>query len=208
MEPHSPPETDPASDAPGALAKGGEWACPDPVLIGLAPSLAAFLTDGGLTTRTIEHEPVHTVDESQALRGTIPGAHTKNLFLKDKKGQIFLVVAEEDRAVDLKNLHTRIGGQGRLSFASPDQMRERLGVEPGSATAFALLNDREGAVRLVLDEGLLVSDIWNCHPLTNRATTSIARDDLMAFFARTGHEPLIAALGTADHDDASNGRSS
>lgn len=208
MKPHSPPETDPASGAPAALPDGGDRACPDPVLAALAPSLAAFLTEAGLKTRTLEHEPVHTVDESQALRGAIPGAHTKNLFLKDKKGRLFLVVADEDCAVDLKVLHTRIGGQGRLSFASPDQMRERLGVEPGSATAFALLNDREGAVRLVLDEGLLVSDIWNCHPLTNRATTSIARDDLMAFFARTGHEPLIAMLGTADHDDASNGRSS
>ncbi|MBB3999769.1 Ala-tRNA(Pro) deacylase [Aureimonas pseudogalii] len=178
---------------------------PDAAMAALAPELAAFLDAAGLTTRTLAHEAVHTVEESRALRGRITGAHTKNLFLKDKKSRLFLVVAEEGTAVDLKTLHGRIGGQGRLSFAGPDQMRTHLGVEPGSVTAFGTLNDRDGAVRLVLDAALMASDIWNCHPLTNRATTSIARDDLMRFFAATGHEPLVAVLEATTADEPSNG---
>jgi Ala-tRNA(Pro) deacylase len=156
--------------------------------------LFAFLDRQGIATTTVEHPPLHTVEESQALRGAIPGGHTKNLFLKDKKGTVFLVVAEETAAVDLKTLHKTIGGQGRLSFASPDQMRALLGVEPGSVTAFGLVNDENHAVKLVLDAGLLQHDMVNCHPLTNRATTTIARDDLMAFFAATGHTPAIVGL--------------
>lgn len=155
----------------------------------------------GIETTTIEHPPLHTVEESQALRGEIPGAHTKNLFLKDKKGTLFLVVAEESRQIDLKALHHRIGGSGRLSFASADQMRERLGVEPGSVTAFGVINDAEGLVRVVLDEALLAHDMVNCHPLTNRATTTIAAADLMAFLRETGHEPLIVAFDASSTSD-------
>ncbi|WP_102961469.1 prolyl-tRNA synthetase associated domain-containing protein [Mangrovicella endophytica] len=152
------------------------------------------LADLGITTSTVEHPPLFTVEESQALRGTISGGHTKNLFVKDKKGTLFLVVAEEDRTVDLKTLHKRIGAQGRLSFASADQMRAYLGVEPGSVTAFGVLNDTNGAVRVVLDEGLLAHDMVNCHPLTNTATTTIARDDLLRFLGATGHSPLVITL--------------
>ncbi|GGD40865.1 prolyl-tRNA synthetase associated domain-containing protein [Aureimonas glaciei] len=161
--------------------------------------LFAFLDRQGIATTTVEHPPLHTVEESQALRGAIPGGHTKNLCLKDKKGTIFLVVAEETAAVDLKTLHKTIGAQGRLSFASPDQMRALLGVEPGSVTAFGLVNDGNHAVRLVLDAGLLQHDMVNCHPLTNRATTTIAREDLMAFFAATGHTPAIVSLEAGEH---------
>ena len=127
-------------------------------------ALMAYLDGLGIATTTVAHPPLHTVEESQALRGTIAGGHTKNLFLKDKKGTIFLVVAEESRTVDLKGLHKRIGASGRLSFASADQMRALLGVEPGSVTAFGVVNDRDGTVRLVLDEGLLMHDMVNCHP--------------------------------------------
>lgn len=154
-----------------------------------------FLAGLGIAVTTAEHPPLHTVEASRAGRGRIPGGHTKNLFLKDKKGALFLVIAEEDRAVDLKTLHERIGARGRLSFAGADRMRALLGVEPGAVTAFGLLNDTDGAVRLVLDEALLAHDMINCHPLTNEATTTIARADLMTFFAATGHEPLIVALG-------------
>ena len=165
-----------------------------------------FLAAQGIRTVTTRHPPLHSVAESRTLRGEIPGGHTKNLFVKDKKGTLFLIVAEEDRAVDLKTLHGRIGAKGRLSFAGADQMRAVLGVEPGSVTAFGLLNDREHQVRLVLDEGLLAHDMINCHPLTNTATTTIARADLMAFFAATGHSPQVVALGDAAPGTETAGR--
>ncbi|BDA86774.1 DNA-binding protein [Aureimonas sp. SA4125] len=160
--------------------------------------LFAFLGRQGIATTTVEHPPLHTVEESRALRGEISGGHTKNLFVKDKKGTVFLIVAEETAAIDLKTLHKVIGAQGRLSFASADQMRALLGVEPGSVTAFGLVNDRENAVKLVLDAGLLRHDMLNCHPLTNTATTTIAREDLLAFFAATGHAPAVVSLEAAD----------
>ncbi len=186
---------------------GRDWGAPgtDEALRTLAPDLADRLAALGLPTRTIAHEPVFTVEESQALRGAIAGAHTKNLFLKDKKSRLFLVVAEEDTPVDLKTLHTRIGAQGRLSFGSPEQMRERLGVEPGSVTAFGVVNDADGVVTLVLDERLLGHDIINCHPLTNRGTTSIARDHLLALFAAVSHDPLVVRL-EADAAELASGQ--
>ena len=167
--------------------------------------LLARLDDLGIETRTVDHPPLHTVEESQDLRGEIAGAHTKNLFLKDKKGRIFLVVAEETRAVDLKGLHKRIGASGRLSFAGPERMRQLLGVEPGSVTAFGVVNDSERQVLVVLDEELVRHDMVNCHPLTNTATTTIAAADLMAFFRHTGHEPLVIALD-APGDGEDDGR--
>ena len=156
--------------------------------------LFAFLEHHGIATTTVEHPPLHTVEESQALRGEIGGGHTKNLFVKDKKGTLFLIVAEETRTIDLKTLHKTIGAQGRLSFGSAEQMGELLGVQPGSVTALGLVNDTEHRVRLVLDAGLLAHDMLNCHPLTNTATTTIARDDLLAFFTATGHTPLVVSL--------------
>ena len=175
----------------------------DEALAAVMPALARQLGELGIPTMTTTHDAVFTVDESQALRGRIPGAHTKNLFVKDKKGRLFLVVAQEDTAVDLKTLHGKIGGQGRLSFASPEQMRERLGVEPGAVTAFGVVNDRDDAVTIVLDERLLAHDIVNCHPLTNRATTSIARTDLMALFACLRHDPLVVSLESGADEHAS-----
>ncbi|GGE20386.1 DNA-binding protein [Aureimonas endophytica] len=157
--------------------------------------LFQFLAGLGIETVTTDHLPLFTVEESRALRGTIAGGHTKNLFLKDKKGRLFLVVAEEDSMVDLKSLHQRIGASGRLSFVDAGRMREALGVEPGSVTAFALLNDEARQVSLVLDAALAAHDMVNCHPLTNTATTTIRRDDLLRFFAATGHEPRVADLG-------------
>jgi len=159
--------------------------------------LFAFLERHGIATATVEHPALHTVEESQALRGAISGGHTKNLFVKDKKGTIFLIIAEETRAIDLKTLHKAIGAQGRLSFASAEQMQDLLGVAPGSVTAFGVINDAAHQVRVVLDDGLLAHDMLNCHPLTNTATTTIARDDLLAFFAATGHEPLVVPLDEA-----------
>src|SRR5690606_15849022 len=159
-------------------------------------ALHAFLRDLGIATATIEHPPLFTVEQSQALRGTNPGAHTKNLFLKDRKGRLFLVVAQEDARLDLKRLHEPLGASGRLSFGRPDEMQGALGVEPGSVTALAALNDRAGRVSVVLDAALMRSDRINCHPLVNTATTTIGRDDLIAFLRATGHEPLILDLPT------------
>lgn len=156
--------------------------------------LMTYLGGLGIEVSTLDHPALFTVAESQGLRGEIAGGHTKNLFVKDKKGRHFLVVAEESRAVDLKSLHRVIGAQGRLSFAGGDTMMEMLGVTPGSVTAFGVLNDRDGRVTVVLDEGLLAHDMVNCHPLTNTATTTIATDGLMTFFRSTGHEPLVVRL--------------
>jgi Ala-tRNA(Pro) deacylase len=146
-----------------------------------------------IRTRTHHHPPLHTVEESRALRGAIPGGHTKNLFLKDKKGALFLIVAEEDAVIDLKTLHTRLGA-GRFSFGSADLMRAVLGVEPGAVTAFAPLNDADGQVSVILDRALTRHETVNCHPLVNTMTTSIATADLIRFLESTGHSPRIEAV--------------
>jgi Ala-tRNA(Pro) deacylase len=156
--------------------------------------LFAFLDRLGIAHRTATHAPLFTVEQSQALRGTIPGGHTKNLFLKDKRDKVFLVVAPEDGAVDLKTLHHKLGA-GRFSFGSADLMRELLGVEPGAVTAFGVINDTAHRVNVVLDAGLMQKNtIINCHPLTNTMTTSIAREDLLRFFEATGHTPRIEPI--------------
>ncbi len=155
--------------------------------------LFAFLTGLGIAHGTVTHPPLFTVEQSRALRGTIPGGHTKNLFLKDKKDAVFLVVAPEDAAIDLKRLHTRLG-TARFSFGAADLMRELLGVEPGAVTAFGVINDTGRRVTVVIDAGLMENAIINCHPLTNTMTTSIARDDLMKFLLATGHTPRIERI--------------
>ncbi|MDJ1158681.1 YbaK/EbsC family protein [Chelatococcus sp. SYSU_G07232] len=155
------------------------------------PDLFAFLAGLGISVRTVEHAPLFTVADSQKLRGDIPGGHTKNLFLKDKKGRIFLVVLLEDAVVDLKRLHDAIGASGRLSFGSAELLRATLGVEPGSVTPFAAINDEAGVVTVVLDTDMLACEQLNYHPLVNTMTSGIAREDLIAFLRATGHEPLI-----------------
>jgi Ala-tRNA(Pro) deacylase len=152
--------------------------------------LFAFLDGLGIAHKTVTHAPLFTVEQSQALRGTIPGGHTKNLFLKDKKDTVFLVVASEDGVVDLKSLHHKLGA-GRFSFGSADLMLELLGVTPGAVTAFGVINDKSARVNVVLDAGLIENTVINCHPLVNTMTTSIGRDDLLKFFHATGHTPRI-----------------
>ena len=147
----------------------------------------------GIVTTTVRHPPVFTVAESKALRGSLQGGHSKNLFLKDKKGVLWLVVADEDRPIDLKALRPRIGSAA-LSFASAETLRQVLGVEPGAVTPFALINDREVSVRVVLDEGLMAQSPLNFHPLVNTATTAIAAGDLLVFVRSCGHEPRLGAL--------------
>lgn len=151
------------------------------------------LTALGIETSTIDHPAVFTVAESSALHRGIAGGHTKNLFLKDSKDKLWLVVAAHETAVDLKGLHKQLGA-GRFSFGKPDLLMDVLGVTPGSVTAFAVLNDTAGRVSVVVDAALMHYDVINCHPLENTATTSIRRDDLLAFLTATGHAPQVVDL--------------
>ena len=149
-----------------------------------------------IETRTVEHEPLFTVAESSRLERELPGAHTKNLFLKDEGGELYLIVAASTTRVDLKAL-ARTLRAGRFSFGKPELLMQALGVPPGSVTAFAVINDPERRVRLVIDAELMPHETINCHPLENTATTNIAHDDLLRFIRACGHEPRIAALGAA-----------
>ena len=153
--------------------------------------LFAFLQKLGIEFRTVSHPPLFTVADSQALRGEIPGGHTKNLFLKDKKDNFFLVTVEEEAEVDLKQIHHVIGAASRVSFGKPEALMEHLGVIPGAVTAFGLINDEKGAVKFVIDDALMEHETINAHPLTNEATTSIAASDMLRFARATGHEPAI-----------------
>jgi Ala-tRNA(Pro) deacylase len=156
--------------------------------------LFAKLAALGISVATVRHPPLFTVEQSKSLRGELPGGHTKNLFLKDKKDRMWLVTAEEDRAIDLKALGTALGASGRVSFGSPERLMRHLGVIPGAVTPFGLTNDTHGQVSFVLDQGLTRHAVLNFHPLTNEATTAIARDDFLRFMAAVGHAPHLLAM--------------
>ena len=158
-------------------------------------SLLAWLDALGVTHRTIDHAPVFTVDEGAALKAQMPGGHTKNLFLKDKKGQLVLISALWSTQIALNRLHPVIG-TARLSFGSAELLAETLGVTPGSVTAFALVNDPHRRVRFILDAALMAHPIVNFHPLKNDATTAIARDDLVVVLRALGREPEIVDFST------------
>ena len=160
------------------------------------------LAELDIATRTVEHEPLFTVAESSRLERELHGAHTKNLFLKDEGGDLFLVVAASTTRVDLKAL-ARTLRAGRFSFGKPELLMEALGVPPGSVTAFAAMNDPARRVRVVIDAELMKHASVNCHPLENTATTNIARDDLLRFIRACGHEPRIAVLGAPRTGDGS-----
>ena len=160
---------------------------PDPA----APeNLYAFLDRHGIAHRTLAHAPVFTVGEGQEIKAALPGGHTKNLFLKDAKDQLWLICALGETAIDLKVL-PRVIGAARLSFGREELLLEALGVRPGSVTLFALINDRGHRVRLVLDKALLDHQTVNFHPLTNAATTAISREGMLLFLACLGVEPVI-----------------
>jgi Ala-tRNA(Pro) deacylase len=156
--------------------------------------LFAFLDSLGIVHSTVTHPPLFTVEQSRALRGSIAGGHTKNLFLKDKKDALFLVVVEEDAAIELKSLHPHLGAAGRFSFGSADLLRQLLGVEPGAVTPFAAINDTETRVSVVLDSAMMRHATLNYHPLVNTMTTSIAPNDLVKFLQATGHTPRILPM--------------
>ena len=160
--------------------------------------LFAFLDRLGIAHVSVTHPPLFTVGQSQSLRGTIPGGHTKNLFLRDKKGALFLVTALEDAVIDLKSLHRLLGAGGRFSFGPADLLRTTLGIEPGAVTPFAAMNDTDRRVSVVLDTDLMRHATINCHPLVNTMTTSIAREDLVRFLEATGHAPRVVAVAVAE----------
>src|SRR5665213_5979 len=145
----------------------------------------------GIPHKTVRHSPLFTVEQSRSLRGQIPGGHTKNLFLRDKKYELYLVVALEDAAIDLKSLHRVLGATGRFSFGSSDLLREVWGVEPGAVTPFGAINDTQARVSVALDAAMMEHETLNYHPLVNTMTTSIARDDLVKFLESTAHLPRI-----------------
>lgn len=156
-----------------------------------AEGLYRFLDALGISYSTKAHAPVFTVAESVSLRDEIPGGHTKNLFVKDKKDRYFVLTVEENASVDLKTVHKVIGAASRVSFGRPEKLMEYLGVVPGSVTVFGAINDTGGNVTFVLDEDLMRHHVINGHPLSNDATTSIASDALLRFLEATGHTPLV-----------------
>lgn len=156
-------------------------------------ALFARLDELGISTKTVAHEPAFTVEESKHLRGEIPGGHCKSLFLKARKGQLYLLVAMEDTPINLKNLSPHIGEKG-LSFAKEELLVDILGVTPGSVTPFALINDTSKQVKVLLDDRMLTQGLLNYHPLLNDASTSISPKDLQIFVKSCGHAPTILSF--------------
>ena len=154
------------------------------------------LTALGIVTETHDHAPVFTVEESRKLRGTLPGAHCKTLYFKDKKGVLWLCVVEESRRMNIRALSDLIGS-ARLSFARPERVKSDLGVEPGAVTPFALINDDRCMINVVLDADVMAADSAHFHPLVNDRTTAIAPDDLLKFLRAGGHDPQVLDLAAA-----------
>lgn len=155
-------------------------------------ALLRRLEELGIRARTVEHPPVFTVEEARRYKGDLPGAHTKNLFLRDKPGKrMWLMCVMADRDVDLRALPPLIGAKPRLSFGSEERLMRYLGITPGAVSPFAIVNDHGGRVHVVLDRALLASDIVNLHPLDNARTTAIAPADLLRFLEAEGHPPAV-----------------
>lgn len=161
--------------------------------------LFARLDGLGIAHRTHSHPPVFTVAEAAALRGSLPGGHCKSLFLKDKKGGLWLAVMLEERRIDLTKLAQKLGAP-RFSFGSAETLYRFLGVTPGSVTPFALANDRDRRVSLVLDREMLEHNPLNYHPLTNDRTTAISPADLLRFVEACGHPAIVLDLEGLERD--------
>ena len=152
--------------------------------------LLAYLDGLAIEHATVDHPPVFTVVEAKQVRGLLPGGHSKSLFLKNKKGLMWLVVVSEDQVVDLATLAESLDAK-RLSFGSPERLMTYLGVIPGAVTPFAAINDRDGRVTVAISADLLANDPLNFHPLVNDRTTSISAADLVRFLEATGHAVSI-----------------
>ncbi len=147
----------------------------------------------GIRYELHRHDPIFTVEEGEHLKAHIPGLHCRNLFLRDKKKAMFLVVAGNDTAVDMKLLEKDLGS-ARLSFASPERLWEYLGIRPGSVNPFCVINDADHHVKVLLDAAMMQAEVINVHPMDNAMTVSIAPRDLLTFFAYTEHEPVTLAF--------------
>lgn len=158
--------------------------------------LFAYFDRIGVAHTTHAHRPIFTVEEGADLKAALPGGHSKNLFLKDKKGRLFLLSALGDAVIDL-NAVSKLLGVGRFSFGSAERLMENLGVTPGSVTLFALINDPERKVTLLLDDGFFAHDTVNFHPLRNDATTAVSPVDLLKFIRSLGREPIRIAFDAA-----------
>ena len=156
--------------------------------------LLARLDDLGIESTTVSHRPVFTVEEARMHRGELAGAHTKNLFVRDKKGVMWLVVAMESQTVDLRALAESLGHK-RFSFGSADRLMKYLGVIPGAVTPFSVVNDHEGVVRVALDQELQAHDVWNFHPLVNSMTTTLRAEAMVRFLEAVDHPPHWVDLG-------------
>jgi len=152
--------------------------------------LLAWMAENDIAQTTHDHPAVFRVEEGLELKAAMPGAHTKNLFLKDKKGKLWLISARQDTTVDLKRAPRTIGSD-RLSFGNEHLLYETLGVRPGSVTALGLINDPDQRVTFVLDKALWDADIVNFHPLTNTATTALTQADFRKALAAMGREPVM-----------------
>ena len=157
--------------------------------------LFSKLDELGIVHETYEHAPVFTVEESVEIKSKMPGGHSKNLFLKDKAGDFFLICALSDTPIKINKLHPVLGCK-RLSFGKPEALHEKLGVTPGSVTLFSILNDNKCDVTLIIDKRLTDHEVVNFHPLLNDATTAISSKDMIAFAKATGHDPMIIDLAS------------
>ena len=167
------------------LLNGGQPATPT--------DIETRLSDLGISHSTISHPPMRTVEDSRHYRNGVPGGYSKNLFLRNKKGRMWLVTLLEDRQVDLRELGQRIGA-GRVSFASPQRLMHHLGVVPGAVTPFAVINDQTGSVTLVVDKALLDRDPLHFHPCDNSMTTTVNAEGLLKFLGDCQHEPVVIDL--------------
>lgn len=158
-----------------------------------AADLLARLHALGIQVRTVEHEPVFTVAEAKRVRHNLPGAHTKSLFLRDKRGAMWLVCCPEDQVVDLPQLASKLGAK-RLSFGSADRLMSYLGVIPGAVSPFAVINDPNRSVQVVIDPALLAHEPINLHPLDNARTTAISAAGLLQFLEAEGHPPQLLSI--------------
>ena len=156
-------------------------------------ALMTTLDEAGISFSFHEHPPLRTVEDSKAFRGRMDGTHVKNLYLRDKKKTNHLLVAQEDRDIDLKALPALIGSD-RLSFGSADRLFEFLGVRPGAVSPFTLINDPEHRVKLSIDASLMAAEMLFFHPLVNDLTLGVTPDGLQRFFEITGHDPQIVSL--------------
>ena len=166
-----------------------------------ATSLFEILAGLSISYRLYQHKPVFTVGESLGIERDIPGAHCRNLFVRDKKETMFLVVAQNETLIDLKKLSGLLEC-GRLSFGSADRLWNYLGVRPGSVCPFAIINDKDNAVTIVLDQAMMQNDIVNYHPMENHMTIGLTPDELIKFIEHAGHKPMILDLSPAKPDES------